>query len=152
MASKNKPVPTQGLFVKDTSSTTPGNPVGLNAAQYDGVIFPVASRAPATYTSNPYFAADVSGVRLYINLTVVNGGTLTVKIQTFDPASQTWVDIPLAVTTALAAVAVTTLTVYPGVTETANQDIANPLGVLWRVSATTGTAAVTFGIGGEYLG
>jgi hypothetical protein len=42
--------------------------------------------------------------------------------------------------------------VYPGVTETANQDIADPLGVLWRVSATTATAAVTFGIGGEYLG
>ena len=144
MAGMNAPVPTQGLSA--------GNKALDPVVQYDGVVFAVASRAAAPYNSGAYFNPNRKGVRLFINLTVVNGGTLTVKIQVFDPASQTWVDLPLATTTALAAVAVTTLTVYPGVTETANFDVENPLGTTWRVVATTAVAAVTFGIGAEYLG
>jgi hypothetical protein len=161
MATKNKPVPTKGLYVATvlsdpqggTSDSAPANRVSTTPAiSYDGVIFPVASRAAAAYNSGAFFSPDVRGLRLYINLTVVNGGTLTVKVQIFDPASQTWVDFPGATTTALAAVAVTTLTIYPGLAESANVDISDPFSVLWRVVATTATAAVTFGIGGEYLG
>ncbi len=148
MANKNAPLPTQGLSA--------GNKASDPTVQYDGVVFSVASRAALAYNTNAYFNPNRLGVRLYINLTVVNGGTLTVKIQNFDPASQTWVDIPGAVTSALAAVAVTTLTVYPGVVETlanaAGTTVARPVGDLFRVVATTATAAVTFGIGGEYLG
>lgn len=144
MANKSAPVPTQGLSA--------GNKTLDPTVQYDGVVFSVASRAAAAYNSGEYFNPNRVGVRIYINLTVVNGGTLTVKVQVFDPASQTWVDFPLATTTALAAVAVTTLTVYPGVSETANVDVADPLGTRWRVVATTAVAAVTFGIGAEYLG
>lgn len=144
MAGMNAFVPTQGLSA--------GNKALDPTIQYDGVVFLVASRAAAAYNSGAYFNPNRKGVRIYINLTVVNGGTLTVKVQTFDQASQTWVDIPLAVTAALAAVAVTTLTVYPGTTETANVDVEQPLGTTWRVVATTAAAAVTFGIGAEYLG
>ena len=144
MANKSALFPTRGLSA--------GNKALDPTVQYDGVVFSVASRAAADYASAAYFNPNRLGIRLYINLTVVNGGTLTVKVQTFDPASQTWVDIPLAVTAALAAVAVTTLTLYPGITETANVDVAVPTGVLFRVVATTATAAVTFGIGGEFLG
>jgi len=144
MAWNNAPLPTQGLSA--------GDRVTCSANQYDGIVFPVASRAAAAYTSNPYFNPNRLGVRLYINLTVVNGGTLTVKIQNFDAASQTWVDVTGAVTTALAAVAVTRLIVYPGITPANNFDVSASLGPLWRVVATTATAAVTFGIGGEYLG
>lgn len=143
MSVASAPVPTQGLAAFTGLDAT--------APQRDGTIFTVASRVAAAYNSPELLNAKWKGVRLFINLTVVNGGTLTVKIQNFDPASQTWVDLPLAVTTALAAVAVTTLTVYPGQTETANQDISDPLGGRWRVVATTAVAAVTFGIGGEYL-
>lgn len=145
MAGMNAFVPTQGLSAGN-------NRVTDSAVQYDGVVFSVASRAAAAYNSGAYFNPNRKGVRIYINLTVVNGGTLTVKVQTFDQASQTWVDMPLAVTAALAAVAVTTLTIYPGTTETANVDVEQPLGTTWRVVATTATAAVTFGIGAEYLG
>lgn len=144
MANKSAYFPTQNLSA--------GNKALDPVANRDGIVFLVASRAAAEYTSNPYFNPNRLGIRLYVNLTVVNGGTLTVKVQTFDPASQTWVDIPGATTTALAAVAVTTLTLYPGLTETANVDVAVPTGVLFRVVATTATAAVTFGIGGEFLG
>lgn len=144
MAGMNAFVPTQGLSA--------GNKALDPVVQYDGVVFAVASRAALAYNSGAYFNPNRLGVRLYINLTVVNGGTLTVKIQTFDQASQTWVDFPLATTAALNAVAVTTLTIYPGVEETANVDIHGSLGTTWRVVATTASAAVTFGIGAEYLG
>src|SRR5882672_5518494 len=99
MSVANSPVPTQGL------AAFTGTP------QNDGIIFVVASRAPAAYASGEYNHTKWKGVRVFVNLTVVNGGTLTVKIQNFDVGSQTWVDLPLATTTALAAVAVTTLTV-----------------------------------------
>lgn len=144
MANKSALLPTQGLSA--------GNKAVDPTIQYDGVVFSVASRAALAYNSNAYHNPNRLGIRLYINLTVVNGGTLTVKVQNFDPASQTWVDIPGAVTTALAAVAVTTLVVYPGVTETGNFDVATPVGVMFRVVATTASAAVTFGIGGEFIG
>ncbi len=148
MAGMNAPLPTQGLSA--------GNKTVDPTVQYDGVVFSVASRSAAAYNSGAYFNPNRKGIRLFINLTVVNGGTLTVKVQDFDPASQTWVDIPGAVTSALAAVLVTQLTVYPGVTETlanaAGTTVSRPVGTLWRVVATTATAAVTFGIGGEYLG
>lgn len=144
MANKSAAFPTGGLSA--------GNKTVDPVAQYDGIVFAVASRAAAAYNSQPYFNPNRLGIRLYINLTVVNGGTLTVKVQTFDSASQTWVDIPGATTAALAAVAVTTLTLYPGLTETANVDVAVPTGDMFRVVPTTATAAVTFGIGGEFLG
>lgn len=142
MARRTKPVPSQNLKVDGVIGST----------QKDGIIFPSASRAAAAYNSNEYFATDAMGVRLYIDLTVVNGGTLTVKIQTKDPLTGNWVDVPGATTTALAAVATTTLTLEPGVTETANVDVAQSIGTSWRVVATTAVAAVTFSIGGEYLG
>lgn len=144
MANKSAYFPTQGLSA--------GNKALDPVDNRDGIVFAVASRAAATYNSGAYFNPNRLGIRLDINLTVVNGGTLTVKVQTFDPASQTWVDVTLATTAALAAVAVTTLTLYPGLTETANVDVALPTGVLFRVVATTAVAAVTFGIGGEFLG
>lgn len=155
MANKSAYFPTQGLTVAAVTGNSTIGPGGVSAGstdQRDGIVFAVASRAAAAYNSGAYFNPNRLGIRLYINLTVVNGGTLTVKVQTFDPASQTWVDIPLATTAALAAVAVTTLTLYPGLTETANVDVAVPTGVLFRVVATTATAAVTFGIGGEFIG
>jgi hypothetical protein len=142
MARRTKPVPSQNLKVDGV----------VGSVQKDGIIFPSLSRAAAAYTSNEYFAGDAMGVRLYIDLTVVNGGTLIVKVQTKDPSSGNWTDMVGAVTTSLAAVATTTLTIEPGVTETANFDVAQSIGASWRVVATTATAAVTFSVGGEYLG
>ena len=139
MSVANSPVPATGL-----SAFTGSN------AQADGTIFSVASRGPAAFNSSEYVNAKWPGVRLFINLTVVNGGSLIVKIQNFDPASQTWVDIPLATTASLSAVAVTVLTIHPGDFDSTT-DIPTPLGERWRVVATTATAAVTFGVGGTYL-
>lgn len=133
----------------------PAQALGAIASQTQqmGVIFPSASRSATEHLSDPIENLYHVGVRLFINITARGAaGTLTVKIQNHDPASNTWIDVPEAVTTALAAVAGTTLTLYPGIEEDANVCIANPLGRKWRVSATVGTEAVTFSIGADYLG
>jgi hypothetical protein len=137
---RNRPVPSQGLNISSTTNK-------------DGIIFPSLSRAAATYNSNEYFNADARGLRIYVDITVNAGGTGTViaKIQTKDPVSGNWLDQAGAVTASLSSVATTSLTIYPGVTETANVDVAESLGTQWRVSVTVGTQAVTFSIGGEYL-
>jgi hypothetical protein len=142
MSQHNRPVPSQGLNIYSGASS-----------QKDGSIFASASRGAATYVSNEYFNPDAKGLRLYIDITVNAGGTgtVTAKVQSKDPVSGNWVDQAGMVTSALSAIATTTLTIYPGVTETANVDVAENLGTQWRVSVTVGTQAVTFSIGGEYL-
>jgi hypothetical protein len=138
---RNYPVPSAGPL----DSTT--------GAQRDGIIFPAASRGVAAYNSPEFVNLNANGLRLFINITDVGAaGTLTVKIQNFDPASQSWVDVPLSTTTALAAVAITTLTIIPGAAESANVDIGDPLGLRWRVVATVAANAVNFSVGGDYLG
>lgn len=138
------------------TSNYPVPAVGANAAgsagSAQGTIFASAAVPAGTVTSAPIANPSSRGVRLFINITNANGGTVTARIQNFDPVSQTWVDLAGAVTAALATNALTTLTVYPGVTETANVDVASSLGSMWRVVAVVATATVTFSIGGEYLG
>lgn len=138
---RNYPVPSAGPL--DSTS----------GAQRDGIIFPSASRGVAAANSAEYTNPGAQGVRLFIDVTDVGAGpgTVTVKIQNFDPASQKWVDLPAATTTAINATGTTTLTLYPGIAETANVDIADPLGLRWRVVATVATNAVTFSVGGDYL-
>jgi hypothetical protein len=125
-------------------------------AQRAGIIFPAASRSNTVdsgiYTSPTYANSAANGIRLFIDVTDRHtNGTLTVKVQLQDPASLNWVDIPGATTAAIAATGTTTLTIYPSITETANVDVAAPLGATWRVIATAATAAIDFSIGGEYL-
>jgi hypothetical protein len=118
----------------------------------EGTIFPLAARATGEYASDPFVNPCWLGARFFLNLTVVGGaGTVTFKIQNQDPVSRAWVDVPEAVTTALAAVALTTFTMYPGVEEDANVHISNPLGNTWRAVATVGGNDVTFSVGGVYL-
>jgi hypothetical protein len=81
--------------------------------------------------------------------TLGTSATLTVKIQVYDGTN--WVDLPEAVTTALASVAVTTLTVAPGVEEDANVAIAMQLPQRWRVVATAAVETVNFNISAYYL-
>lgn len=68
-----------------------------------------------------------------------------------DPATGNWVDLAGAVTAALAAVATTMLTIYPGITVAAGVAISSPLGLVWRLNVVVGTNAVVFSVGGQYL-
>jgi hypothetical protein len=132
----------------------PAQAVGTIASQThkQGTIFPSASRAAATYNSDAMVNPDCAGVRLFIDRTNVGGaGTVTVKIQVLDTCSGNWVDLTGAITTALATVATSCLTLYPGLTAAANDKIDGHLGYMWRVSATVGTNAVAFSVYAEYL-
>lgn len=119
----------------------------------NGFIFPTASRAAATYTSDPIHNPGALGVRLYCLIGDDGAaGTVTVEIQTKDPVTDTWVRITGAVTDALVTSATPqTLTVYPGVTVAATIDISNVIGPEWRVVAVVAANDVTFSIGAVYL-
>lgn len=90
------------------------------------------------------------GLVVMINITNINGGTYTVTIQGKDPVSGGY--YTLLVSAALAANALTTLTVYPGVAVTANVSASAPLPRIWRVSVTVATATVTGTIGACVIG
>lgn len=85
------------------------------------------------------------GVTIGINTTVDAAGSYLVNIQGLDVASGTFYTI--ASTAAIAAVGFQTLTVYPGITATANVSVNAPLPRTWRVQAvvTTGPISATVG-------
>lgn len=131
----NMPVPSPGPS-RGVSS------LGGSSLQKDGIVFVSASRADNTaYTSDEMHNLSAKGVRLYIQIATIGTTTLTVKIQVRNPAASSaateWVDLPDAVTSALTADdTTTTLTVYPGIAETANVSVSDHLGPSWRVVAT----------------
>lgn len=143
----NQPVPSPRPADAVSDKQTPNT---LNA---EGVIFPSAARTNATYTSDAIHNANAKGVRLYIDITAVGGGpgTVTAEIQTQDPVSKNWKRLTGCVTTALNSVSTGTLTVYPSTTVSANIDLSNQLGPIWRVVAVVGVNSVTFSIGADYL-
>jgi hypothetical protein len=127
-------------------------PMDLTAPVANGTIFPSASRAAATYNSSELANNNARGVVLYISTTNMGAaGTLVVKVQSKNPVTGNFVDIPGAVTASITTVQESTLTVYPGAAESANVDISDPLGQSWRVVATVGANAIIFSIGGVYL-
>lgn len=145
MAHLNEPVPIAG-----TTDVTA-------ASQIAGIIFPSLARAVGVFTSAEIFNPGAKGVRLFVDVTVDNGGSVTVKLQTKDPFTDKFVDVVGATTAAIAGATQTlTLTVYPGVTAAAGSASTSSLAsnfvdLSWRVIATVATATVTFSVGGVHL-
>jgi len=86
------------------------------------------------------------GVRLFLNVSAVLGTspTLDVKLQTQDPVSKAWIDLPGASFAQKTGVSTADLVVYPGVAETVNVSVSDVLARVWRAVATlAGTAAAT---------
>lgn len=147
MAFQNYPVPSPRPSHAQTDRNAP-------SSQIDGVIFPLASRTNATYTSDPIYNPHAKGVRIftYISDDGAGPGTVTATIQVKDPVSDTWVALAGAVTAALVDTAQPAiLTVYPGIVATANISVPHHLGSHWRLSVVVATNAVTFSIGADYL-
>lgn len=139
------PLPARGVSFPGSQGSVP-----------NGTIFASASRADnAAYTSDEMHNLSAKGVRLYIKNGTIGSTTLTVKIQVRNPVDNSWIDLPGAVTAALTTDNdANTLTVYPGIAETANVSVSDHLGPSWRVVATLSdgdTDAVTFSIGADYL-
>jgi hypothetical protein len=147
-AHKNQPVPSP-----QPSSATSGNVTGSQ----DGIIFVSLARTAAAYTSDEMFNPNCSGVRIYADVTVHNGGTLVLKVQTKDPLTGKFVDLTGSTTASWAGANQTrTLTIYPGITAaagtaTTNTEASAVLGTSWKLVATVTVATVTFSVGAEYL-
>mgnify|MGYP000662092966 CR=1 FL=1 len=117
----------------------------------------VASAArTSTFTSDPITNYDYKGAVFMVNVSATSGTdtpTLTVKLQMQDIVSSSWMDIPGAVTSGITATGLTALTVYPGLTVSANAKIDFPLPRTYRVVGTiTGsTPSFTFSVSVGYI-
>ena len=113
-------------------------------------------RPTATYNSEGFARGLNRGVRLYLDITTETGtATLDVKLQGRDVASGDWVDVPGAAFAQKSAVTTdpVSLTVYPGIAETAGETVSDVLPAWWRVVAVVagGGAAMTFSVGADLL-
>lgn len=96
------------------------------------------------------------GARLMLDITAVSGvaPTLDVKLQSKDPASGKYLDIPGAVFTQKNGVSTDDLTIYPGIAETANETVSDTLSRVWRAVGTvrgSSTPTVTCTLSASYI-
>lgn len=100
---------------------------------------------------------DGRGVQVVVRNTAGTGTTptLTVTIQGYDPTSGEYYTLLASTAIAAGTPATTVLTVYPGVTASANVAVSAVLPFHWRVITTiggTGTPTVTATISATVLG
>lgn len=116
----------------------------------------VSGAQTATGTGSAITNYDAKGASFIINTTAVTGTdtpTMVVKFQMQDIVSSNWVDIPGAVTGNITGTGQTLITLYPGLTVSANSKIDFPLPRIYRAAWTiTGTTpSFTFSIGANYI-
>ena len=95
--------------------------------------------ATASYSldqfGNPLKTKGAKGVKVVIDMTAVPGvATVTPKIEFKDPTSGKW--ITALTGAAIVAISTVALTVYPGITVTANVSAADVIPDEWRVTCT----------------
>jgi hypothetical protein len=101
----------------------------------------LSGKAPGTYTSADQQNVSGKGVVVVLDTTNINGATITVTIQGKDVTSGKY--YTLLVSTGIASNTTTVLTVYPGLTASANVVANNILPRTWRVSVVIATATPT---------
>lgn len=126
----------------DTSGVAAAVPVdNTSYASYITLAAAGAGTTTSFDVSNPSYGQ----LLLFINITAITGTgpTLTVTIQSKDPASGTAYD--LLVSTALSATGLTVLQVGPGITAAANLSVARAVPTYWHAIAVVAgtTPAVT---------
>lgn len=104
----------------------------LRASTADG-----ASNITGTTQKNGHY---YKGLKVTINLSAITGTSVTFTLEGLDPISGLSSGTLLA-SAAKTATGTFTLTIYPGLTETANVDSADVLPLWWRIK-TTGTYTV----------
>lgn len=116
-------------------------------------IFSSTSRT-ATVSSNGYQNADgYKGVRVHIDVTSITASPSVVfSIEIRDPISGDWKTILDSAAVTATTTGPTWLTVYPGITATANASVSTHIGKQFRVTATHGDAdAMVYSVAGEWL-
>ncbi len=116
-----------------------------------GATVGILNPAIGTYLSASQDNSFRRGVKVVVDICAISGGTtLTVVIEGFDQVSGKWYTI--LTSAALAAVATTALTVYPGVGTQANISASDILPKTWRIRAVTAVAtSITATIGASLI-
>jgi hypothetical protein len=146
----------QGFIVgnagKDGASGS--NAIGMNAMTYNnssmdrkrGNLDNITLTTSAAVGSGTVNAADQvnyngRGVKVYLNITAIGTGTVTVTVQGKDPVTSTY--YTLLASAAVATTGFTVLEVYPGVGVTANLSASTTLPRTWRTSAVAAMSVGT---------
>jgi len=112
--------------------------------------FASASRAANTYLSSEFDnSMGAMGLRAFTDVTVPNGGSVTITLQGYDPTSAKW--YTLIAGSAISTATTQALLTYPGATTVANSVGQWPVPGKFRVMAVVATAAVTFSVGLELV-
>src|SRR6187397_1702844 len=92
--------------------------------------------AAGTVEGTPFSVDGDKGANIWVGLTIPNGGSIVAQLQQGSPTGD-WVDIPGALTSALAAEGSTLVKIYPSLTPLANQVVNTVLGGgAYRILAT----------------
>lgn len=116
-----------------------------HAPSRNKVILPSAART-ATTNSDDQFDFACRGAVIFLSITAVPGvDTVTLSVTGKDPVSGSYVTIFTGA--AESATGTKMYTIYPGVTETANVDMATVLPTVWRVTVThSGAGSFTYSV------
>ena len=120
------------------------------------VVLPSALRGATFTASDDQQNVYGIGVVLHLTITAVAGTTptLDIKVQMKNPVSGAYVDLPSASFAQKSAAGSDTLTIYPGLVETANRKVSNVIPDTWRLAVTiagTATPTFTFSVAATYL-
>lgn len=147
-----------GLSVSDTADSSSAVLLNNGAGGYDeqrsnmdanSSLTVLSAQGTGTVTSADQLNVNGRGLKVFINITAITAGSLTVTIQGKDVISGTYYTI--LASAALAATGFTVLTVYPGATTTANVSIPDNLPRTWRISSVVATGPVTATVGASVL-
>lgn len=125
---------------------------GIGRSYAAGTYFSAAPGAqiPSTSTSQPGIPNHAwAGVLILITTTTINGATLVVSLQNYDPiggkagAGAGWYDVPAATTGNITTNTTTSLLILPGTVETANVRISQIITPLFRIKAVVTVATIT---------
>lgn len=124
----------------------------INSNETKGALITLAAAGAGTSQSPDQINQYGKGIKVVIDITVVGGApTLTVTIQGRDRASGKYFTI--LASAALTAVGTTVLTVYPGLTASANVVANDVIPEDWRITAVIGgtTPAVTATVSAQLI-
>lgn len=112
----------------------------MDAGNAVGQLLASQSYTATTVATNDQTNASYHGLTLVINVSAYTSGTYTPVIQGKDPVSGAY--FTLLTGPAIGATGTTVLTVYPGITATANSSAATILPQTWRLILNGATTPV----------
>lgn len=155
-ASNDLPIAIQGnnldnLGVTGQVIAVNSNPFGWNGSSWDrlrnntdtaAALISLTTSASGTFNSADQTNYNGRGLQLGVNITATIAQTLQVTVQGKDIVSGQYYTVGGG-TAALASTGFTNVTIYPGITTTANLDFAQVLPRTWRVQAVVSGAGST---------